>query len=681
MQFVAKNSTQRLQLAAVAVALFLPIEPRIRAESLVDVSLSPHAVVAPVGLRDVRWTEGFWAERFAICRDRSIPAMWEIMHGEQYKPYLKHFLIAAGDVPGEYHGAPFNDGDFYKFLEAACAMLAQTDNPELTQIVNRSIDAIGRAQASNGYLHTPVLVARINGDRDARPFQDRHNFEMYNLGHLLTAACIHYRTTGDDRFLNIARRTADFLCNAFEHPTPELAQNSVCPSHYMGMVELYRTTRDPRYLNLAQSFLDMRTLVKNGGDDNQDRVPFYDQREAVGHAVRANYLYAGAADLYLESGDARLRAPLTAVWNSVVQKKIYITGACGALYDGASPYGSPNQSSITRVHQAYGSNYELPNTTGHGETCAAVGGVLWNWRMFLATGEACYLDVLERTLYNAVLSGVSLEGTDYFYVNPLRNTNPLPTELRWSRTRVPFVTSFCCPPNVLRTLAEAQGYFYCRTEDALWINLYGGNSCETSLGGHPLKLTQTTDYPWDGRVEVTIEECPATEFSLRLRIPGWADTARLYVNGEAVDVSVEPNTYAEVRRDWSPGDVLVLDLAMPARLVEAHPLVEATRNQTAVQRGPLVYCLESPDLPEGIRVHEVVVPADVKLTPRHDGELLGGVTVVDADVLARPTGDWENRLYRPRVNDQESEIHVSFIPYYAWANRGKSEMTVWLPVK
>src|SRR5690606_31456068 len=343
---------------------------------LVDTSQCPHAVVESVGLAEVRWTHGFWADRFEVCRTRSLPAMWDIMKGTQYKPFLKHFLIAAGEADGGYHGARWNDGDFYKFLEAVCATLASHPDPELEQIVEESIAAIGKAQRADGYIHTPVLVEQRNGDKNARPFQDRHNFEMYNMGHLLTAACIHHRVTGRENFLDIAHRTADFLYEVFHEPTPELARNSVCPSHYMGMIEMYRTTGDEKYRELAQTFLDMRSLVTEGGDDNQDRIPFVEQREAVGHAVRANYLYAGAADVYADRGDEARRRPLEPIWEKLVGKKMYITGGCGALYDGASPYGSENQGQITRTHQAYGYNYQLPNVTAHNETCAAIGNVL-----------------------------------------------------------------------------------------------------------------------------------------------------------------------------------------------------------------------------------------------------------------------------------------------------------------
>jgi DUF1680 family protein len=653
------------------------------AGQVTDTSESKFAKLKPIQLSDVRWTRsdagaGFWADRVDTLHKRSIPAMWDIMRGTKYKPYYQHFLIAAGEIEGEYHGAQWNDGDFYKLLEALCATYAVTRDPELEQILNQSIAAIGRAQRADGYIHTPVLIRQRNGDSNAQPFQDRHNFEMYNMGHLITAACVHHRVTGRDDFLNIARKTADFLTKTFHNPTPELARNSVCPSHYMALVELYRTTREPRYLETAKTFLDMRNMVEDGGDDNQDRIPFIEQREAAGHAVRANYLYAGAADLYLETGDAALWEPLAAIWANVVAKKMYITGGCGALYDGASPDGSEDQSHITRVHQSYGRNYQLPNTTAHNETCAAIGNVLWNWRMFLATGEARYVDVLELALYNAVLAGISLDGTEFFYTNPLRQVDPLPTKLRWSRTRVPYITSYCCPPNVLRTMAEVGGYAYSMSDDAIWINLYDHNQLTTEFLGKPLNLIQNTDYPWNGRIRIEVAECPSEEFAVKLRIPGWAHSPSVRVAGSSKSRAVKPNSYAELRRQWKSGDVIELELGMKPKLMESHPLVEETAGQVAIQCGPIVYCLESPDLLDGVRVQDVAVPKNAELRGPVPHKSLQGVQAIEADVVALNAADWGGELYRPQKPAAEKTVRARFVPYFAWANRGPSEMTVWL---
>lgn len=678
------KSINYISVWALAAAFLLAI--RVEASEAVDTRRSPHAKLQSIPLADVRWTEGFWADRFATLRDRSIPAMWELMRDGKYKPFLGHFKIAAGDAEGEYHGAPWNDGDFYKFLEAVTAVYAVTRDPQLAAILDESIAAIAKAQRADGYLHTPVLIAHRNGDQSLQPFADRHNFEMYNMGHLLTAACLHHRVTGDEHFLAVARKTGDFLCSVFAKPTPELARNSVCPSHYMGAIELYRTTGEARYLALAQTFLEMRNLgvsesgLPIGGDDNQDRIPFVEQREAVGHAVRANYLYAGAADLFLETGGEELMKPLDAIWLNVVERKLYVTGGCGALYDGASPDGSERQEQITRIHQAYGRNYQLPNATAHNETCAAIGNVLWNWRMFLATGEAKYMDVVELSMYNAILAGMSLDGDKFFYTNPLRNVEPSPTPLRWSRTRVPFVTSFCCPPNVLRTLAEVGGMAYSRSGNELWVNLYGGNRLETDLDGERLVLTQQTDYPWSGRIEFLVEKCADKPFALKFRIPGWCHTTTVSINGKLSSEQPLSGSYFSIERSWTHGDRLTLDLSMPPRFIEAHPQVEETRNQLAVQRGPIVYCLESPDLPARVRMQEVAISADAELTAVHDDTLLGGVTVIEAMGEANAAGDWERRLYRPVQHSAvSSPAPLRLIPYYAWANRGLSEMTVWIP--
>ncbi len=645
---------------------------------ITDTSKSPNARLQPVGIAEVNWTDGFWTDRSRVCRERSIPAMWEIMRGTQYKPFLKHFLIAAGKAEGDYHGAAWNDGDFYKWIEAACAVLAVNDDATLEQAVATSIDAIAAAQREDGYLHTPVLIRRRNGDRSARPLADRHDFEVYNMGHLMTAGCIRARATGDRRLLEVAERAALFLETAFAEPTPEIARNSVCPSHYMGLVELYRTTREERYLHLARKLFDLRHLVHGGSDDNQDRIPFVEQREAAGHAVRANYLYAGAADLYLETGDASLWEPLDAIWNNVVAKKLYVTGGCGALYDGASPDGSPDQGAISRVHQSYGRNYQLPNTTAHNETCAAIGAAMWNWRMFAATADVKYIDWLELAMYNAVLSGVSLDGTDYFYVNPLRNVDPLPVDLRWSRTRAPFLVSYCCPPNVVRTIAEFSGYAYSKADDEVLVNLYGSNRLRTSIQGERVELEQQTNYPWDGTVRLRIEQTGERPWQLQLRIPGWAGGGMIEVNDEAPLKLTQAGYYHTLSRQWKAGDMVTLTLPMPVTLLESHPLVEETRNHLAVKRGPIVYCLESIDLPADVDFHNVAIAPDANFSVHYAARSLGWSDSIEHQSGRAPGGPWQE-LYRPRATGDGRSIDCQLIPYFAWGNRGDSQMTVWLP--
>jgi uncharacterized protein len=642
---------------------------------------SPFAKIEPLVPGEARWTDGFFYDRFELCRTQMIPSMQRLMLGTNYSQFFYNFQIVAGLTNGQPHGANFNDGDFYKFLEGASATLAVTNDATLQKSLDEIISVIAKAQATNGYIDTWVQLHARETNSKVAPFSDRNNWEIYNLGQLMTAASVHYRVTGKTNFLNIARRAADCLDEVFAKPTPELALHDMCPSHFMGLVELYRVTHEPRYLALAQRMLAMRDLIKDGMDDNQDRVPLAKQDEAEGHAVRANYLYAGAADLFLETGDTNLWKPLTEVWTNVVTKKMYLTGGCGALYDGASPDGSKDQKHITRVHQAYGRNFQLPNTTAYNETCANIGNALWNWRMFLATGEAKYMDVVELEFYNAVLSGVALDGTNFFYTNPLRVTDPMPVDLRWSRTRVPFVVSFCCPPNLVRTISESANYAYAKSGDSIFVNLYGASDLETTLAnGEKIKLSQTTDYPWNGRVRIKILSGRKNEFSLKLRIPGWANGASLSINNSPADFSPSPESYFEVKRVWKAGDFVDLDLPMAPRLIEANPLVEEDLNQVAVQRGPVVYCLESPDLPPDVKISDVLIPADVKLTARYDQRLLGGIAVLEGQVLEQQNKNWSGKLYRDFQPGELKSINVQFIPYSVWQNRGPSEMSVWLPL-
>jgi len=670
-----------LSRCALCFFLWLLVAPVFATESgLVDTTSSRFAKLRTVGLDEARWTRGFWANRFGLCRKQMVPSMARLMEGTNYSQFFRNFEITAGLAEGKSRGATFNDGDFYKFLEGASAVLAVTNDLALREKLDDIITVLAKAQETNGYLDTWVQLHQRAGDTNVVPFKNPEDFEMYNLGHLMTAACVHYRATGETNLLAIACKAADFLCETFKDPTPEFAENLICPSHYMGIVELYRMTHDAHYLDLAKKLFSMRDLVIDGGDDNQDRIPFEQQDEAEGHAVRANYLYAGAADLFLETGDANLWQSLAEIWTNVVTKKMYITGGCGALYDGASPDGSKEQKHITRVHQSYGRNFQLPNTTAYSETCANIGNVLWNWRMFLATGDAKFMDVVELALYNSVLSGGAVDGTNFFYTNPLRVTDPLPAHLRWSRQRVPFVSSFCCPPNLVRTIAESANYAYAKSADSIFVNLYGGSSLQTRLpGGDEIKLSQETDYPWNGRVRIKIEACGKSEFALKLRIPNWTSGATVRINDSLAENSPRPGSYFENRRAWKAGDFVDLDLPMPARLMEANPLVEEDLNQVAVQRGPMVYCLESPDLSPGVKISDVLIPAEMHLVTRYDRRLLDGIVVLEGKALARPAADWNGTLYRESQPEKFKSINVRFIPYCVWQNRGPSEMSVWLP--
>jgi DUF1680 family protein len=428
--------------------------------------------------------------------------------------------------------------------------------------------------------------------------------------------------------------------------------------------------------------IDIRARVEGGTDHNQDRLAFREQREAVGHAVRANYLYAGVADVYAETGDESLLVALDALWHDVAHRKLYVTGATGALYDGASPDGSKSHASIQLVHQAYGRAYQLPNVTAYNESCATIGFALWNWRMLAIKAQARFADLLELALYNGVLSTISLDGKNFFYRNTLRQVDDLPFELRWSDQREPYISCFCCPPNIVRTIADDSAYVYSLSERGVWVNLYGANVLDTQVAdGGALRLRQETDYPWDGTIRITVEQAPGKEFSVFLRIPGWAAASHLTINGKSAGEDLEAGRFHEIRRSWSSGDEIELALPMPAELLEAHPLAEEVRNQVAVRRGPIIYCLESMDLPDTVRIQDVAISSAVQFEHRFVADLLEGVVVLEARAQHLAGADWGETLYRRLPPHDAAEIDVRLVPYYAWGNRGPSEMTVWMPLR
>ncbi|MBE7169429.1 MAG: glycoside hydrolase family 127 protein [Williamsia sp.] len=649
---------------------------------LVNTTVSPFALLRPVDMDAVQWTHGFWAERFQVCKEAMVPNMWHLYTDAGISHAYKNFEIAAKLDTGSFKGPSFHDGDFYKTLESVACLYAATKDGELDRIMDGAIATIAKAQRDDGYIYTKAIIEQ-NKTGARRQFDDKLSFEAYNIGHLMTAACVHYRATGKTSLLNIAKRATDYLYNFYHVASPALARNAICPSHYMGVVEMYRTTRDPKYLELARKLIDIKGSTDDGTDDNQDRIPFRQQTSALGHAVRANYLYAGVADVYAETGDTSLLRVLNMVWDDVAQHKIYVTGGCGSLYNGVSPDGTTyNPTEIQQVQQAYGRDYQLPNLTAHNESCANIGNLLWNWRMLQITAQARYADMLELSLYNSILSGISLDGKHFLYTNPLQVSDQLPFHQRWSKDRVEYISlSNCCPPNLVRTMAEVSSYAYNVSDKGLWCNLYGSNRLSTKLkGGAAVKLTQETDYPWDGLVKIRLEEVPGAAFSLFLRIPGWSDGAQLQVNGKAAAVSVTPGEYAEINRTWKQGDVIELRLPMPVKLLEANPLVEEARNQVAVKRGPVVYCLESIDLPKDKSIFDIAIPLNEKLVPKATTVANSRMMSLEGSALLQPASSWKNKLYKEVSAAKLQPVSIRLVPYYAWGNRGHGDMSVWLPL-
>ena len=668
-------------------------------------------------MQDTRLTQGFWAQRVVLAKNKMLPAMERTMLGLG-TANLNRLKWAAGLIDQPQHGSPWGDGDNYKWIEAMAHLYSITQALHLGEKMDEWIAIIGKAQEPDGYISTNIP------QRGLQRFDRSNAHEMYNMGHLLTAACIHYRATGKTDFLAIAKKNADFLCRQWKAEPVRMARFPWNPSAFMGMAEMYRTTRNKQYLELLDTMIKNRGSRPNpdrnhaygGTDQTQDRVPLHQEDLAVGHAVTGTYYYCGAADLYAETGDPKILAALERIWQDIHQRKIDIT--LGVAMSRHSESRSPRGD---EVHENFANGpYLQPNL--YSETCANIGAGMFNYRMFLLTGDAKYADWTERMLYNTLHSAVDLQGEHFFYCNPvtwdgtegekIRQTNgPDPTRMvqgHRSGLRWEYMNCYCCPPSVARTTVKVHNWFYNLSDDGnLWINFYGGNKLTTELAdGSAVALTQETDYPWDGHIRITLHEVPSHRpVGLHLRMPDWTETPVVTVNGVKTDVSPVPGTYLEVYRYWSPGDQIDLTLPMPVRLMEANPKIAKLRGKVAVMRGPMVYCMELPVNERGKEIFEngVYLPQSIVLTPEHRSDFLGGVTVLKGQALtaagrsvyARTSNsvqdppeqaEWQDgQLYRPmptgkRNMPDDGTIQVALIPYYAWANRGLAYMDVWIPL-
>ncbi len=618
--------------------------------------------IKPVPFTKVKLTDNFWAPKILRDKDVTIP---HIIYELKNTGRIKNFEIAGGLEQGKFCSIfPFDDSDVYKTIEAASYLLQIYPDKKLETYLDTLITFISYAQEKDGYLYTNRTIDPEHTHEWAGKKRWENvevlSHELYDAGHLYMAATAHYLATGKKNLLNIAVKNADLINSVFGWGKLEKV-----PGHEvieMGLADLYKVTGNEKYLKLAKYFIDKRGTGENQkyGDYAQMNGPLIYQSEAVGHAVRAEYFYTGAADVD-ELTDKNVYLPaLERIWNNVVNKKLYITGGTGAAGE----------------YEGFGRDYYLPNLSAYCETCASVGDVYWNYKMFLLTGESKYMDVLERVIYNSLLSGISLSGDKFFYSNPLASLS--------NRQRSAWFSCACCPPNLARTLPLVPGYTYATGNKGIYINLFIQDSAEINYEGKHVQIIQTTNYPWEGNVNLEINPESPSDFNVLLRIPSWAKEEpvpgdlyrykekldlliKLFVNGTAEKIELQ-NGYAVLNRTWKKGDKISLDLPMPVRKVAANDSVKADINKIALERGPIVFCAEGIDNPNN-KVLNILIDNESKLTTEFNPKLLGGIQTIEGTVKGT------KKITDNKIESFEQKFRA--IPYYAWANRGAQDMTVW----
>lgn len=619
--------------------------------------------INPTPFTSVKLADGFWGERLKACRLTTIPLAFNKC--EETGRY--HNFENATHPSDTIHvgGFSFDDTDVYKTIEGASYILQTYPDKKLENYIDSVLTIVAAAQEPDGYLYTsrtmnPKHPHEWAGSKRWETVEILSH-EFYNLGHMVEGAIAHYQATGKRNFLDIAIRYADCVCREIG---PDKGQLLRVPGHQiaeMALAKLYIVTGNEKYLRQAKFFLDMRGRTSRTDAYSQAHLPVIDQREAVGHAVRAVYMYSGMADVAALTGDPAYVNAIDAIWDNIVSRKYYITGGIGARHEGES----------------FGSNYELPNASAYCETCAAIGNVYVNHRLFLMHGDAKYYDVLERTLYNGVISGMSVDGGAFFYPNPL--------ESHGEHERQPWFGCACCPSNLCRFIPSIPGYVYAVKDRDVYVNLFMSNTAKLDVEGKLVELSQSTNYPWNGDITITVNKNKAGKFGMKIRIPGWVQNkvvpSDLYsysdgkqpgftisINGTAVDSNIEKG-YITINRQWKKGDVVDIHLDMEPRTVIANENVAADRGRVAFERGPLVYCAEWPD--NEFDIHHIIVNQNPKITATNRPDIINGLITL--------TTDAQTLAYDATGALMADKVKLTLIPYYAWCHRGKGNMAVWLP--
>jgi DUF1680 family protein len=632
-------------------------------QGIVDVTRSPHAKLHTIPIRAITIDQGFWAERRKTNLEKSIPTMREVLIANGR---MENFRRLSGKSKAAQNGPVYGDAHVYKWLEAASFALQSGDVPELHKATEEIISDVVAVQEPGGYLNTYYVEDRAS--QRMLPAVQSTGHELYNIGHLLQAGIAYYRATGDRKMLDAATRFFDdFIIKSYGPEPDKKPLVSGHPGTELALIELYRMTGRKQYLDLAgyllrgdserMPFPQSRYVYMFCG------IPFTSRTQLEGHAVRAMYAASGATDYYLETGDPAYWKTLETLWNDLTKSKMYVTGGVGSRGSG----------------EAFGDPYELPNSRAYGESCAAIGNMMWNWRLLLSTGDARFTDIVERVLYNGLNSGMSLSGTTYCYRNPLEYA-PESGPIRNS-----WYTTNCCPSNIQRIFSALPGYIYGTSGDGVYVHLYQNSQLDWRLeNGVGLKLSQHTNYPWDGTVDITVTPALASEFTVYVRIPAWSTTTKVAVNGQAMS-GVKSGTYLPIRRRWAAGDKLRIQLDMAPKVLTANPQLADDSGRVAIQRGPLVYCLEQLDQNGVTSLSDVAVvlgrnPGS-EFRPELRRDLLGGIVLLRHEGVVTQKKLSEEPLYQlfePVSQRITRPADLTFIPYYVWANREPSAMQLWV---
>jgi uncharacterized protein len=642
-----------------------------KAAGPVDNICSRVSTLKSLPFKAVRLKDGFWSERQAVNRKVSLRHGYEML---EKAGNFNNLRIAAGIETGTYSGLNFLDEDVYKWVEALGWELGNEPDEGLQSMADDVIVLITAAQQPDGYLNS--YYQTVEPDKKWTDLDFGH--ELYCAGHLIQAAVAFKRALGDDRLLQVVFKLVEHIDSVFGPGKKE----DTCghPEIEMALVELYRVTYESKYLDLAKFFIDqrgkkkMRGMGSNGPEYHQDHVPFRAAEEVAGHAVRQMYLLTGASDLFMETGEHALKDAIDRLWLNMVGSKMYITGGIGSRYDGES-FGEP---------------YEIPPDQCYCETCAAIGSLMWNWRLLLVSGDSRYADIMERGLYNGILSSPSLEGRHFFYVNPLllrdgkylRQSTNRPEE-NTTPGRPEWHSVACCPPNVMRLFSSLSHYLATADADGIQIHHYAGADFDILINEHGrVKFSMETDYPWSGQVKIIMEESDGSPWKLNMRIPGWSQEVSIIINGEPVVSPDKKSGYLSLERIWDAGDVVLLDLGMRPYFIQPHPRIDAIRGCLAVQRGPVVYCIEPNDQEQGPNFLDITLDPTISLENEWRSDLLGGLMTLVAGGMAAEPDLWKEDLYLPldvSPAREKRKIKITLIPYYAWANRGMTSMRVWIP--